>query len=64
MTESQPIANRDEPIPIVAVSAPDDEQNEEGSRLRDKLKEKVEGLGHSRNGSDSSNKFQDRLLSM
>lgn len=65
-TGSQPIVNRDEPIPIVAVSSPTDEEPtlSPGRRpsKREALKEKLHDVKRHHKAEDQTT-IQDRLFS-
>ena len=64
--DAQPIANRDEPIPIVAISSPLDEQpspsSERHPSKRELLKEKLQDAKQ-RHKAEERTTIQDRLFS-
>ncbi|KAH7132660.1 integral peroxisomal membrane peroxin-domain-containing protein [Dendryphion nanum] len=70
---SQPVANRDAPIPVVSITSPDDNSadrtpsNQDGSKHRlsaTKLKDKLESLGDNIGKSESPSRVSDRVFTM
>ncbi|KAF2689147.1 Pex24p-domain-containing protein [Lentithecium fluviatile CBS 122367] len=70
--QSEPFVNRDTPLPVVAVTGPDDSRprtptNDNGLRHRlspSKLKDKLESLGDNIGRPESPSRVSDRMFSM
>jgi hypothetical protein len=70
--QSEPIVNRDAPLPVVSVTGPEDARSrtpnsDNSSRHRlspSKLKDKLESLGDTINRQESPSRVSDRMFSM
>lgn len=71
---ADPFVNRDTPIPVVAITGPDDQSRASSSQTpsndsrhhlsASKLKDKLQSLGDGSDRPESPNRFSDKMLTM